>query len=799
MMGWVGKSSKARVQADSFRPLPRTSSASALTALAAATLLIVAAVFCAWQATLVIEEQRASRAGEGARYQAATAVNSLVTRMREGADAGMKTPALVNALAVEPVDLEQASSVLRAAMPELAAAEFYGADLEPLISGDLAGLGYARASVLASAQSEGTATDLMLRRVGGAASLIQGRPARSGDSVVRAYVILRWPAQPVFDAFDRVPAGTRLELRQVSIDGENEVVRAIGPSVNSSGPDKGLAIVGSHLRIHMMPPELPIILPHEPFLLFALAGLCLVGAVAALWMRRANRRRHSLAPEKRAGANLPENQTLADLVENKIIAGIGVRTRASPVVEAPVETETVEIAVDARMFRTYDIRGVVGRDLNVDVAQLLGHAIGSEAGERGIGEIVVGRDGRLSGPELSAALITGIRASGIDVIDIGLAPTPLVYFAGFHLNTGSGVAVTGSHNPPDYNGFKIVLGGETLSGEAITALHTRIVEGRFRHGNGGLQMIDVGPAYIERVGSDVQVQRRMKVVLDAGNGVAGMLAPQVLEEIGCEVIPLFCEIDGSFPNHHPDPSNPDNLKDLIAVVRSSHADVGLAFDGDGDRLGVVTQTGEVIYPDRLLMLFAADMLVRNPGSTVIYDVKCTGKLAPEIVRSGGVPLMWKTGHSLIKAKMRETGAQLAGEMSGHFFFKERWFGFDDGIYAAARLMEILSNDDRPPQQVFNTLHKGMSTPELNIPMMEGETHSFVEEFRKRSKFEGARMTLIDGVRADWPDGWGLVRASNTTPVLVLRFDADNRNALARIQEEFRRHLLALAPRMKLPF
>ncbi len=798
-MGLFGKTSKARVQADSFRPLPRRSSASSLGALAAATLLLVAAIFCVWQATLVIDEQRTASAADNARNQAATAVNGLVARMRERADAAMKEPALVNALAIEPVDLERASTLLRAAMPQLAAAEFYGADLEPLISGDLAGLGYARASVLASAQSADTATPLLLRRIGGTASMIQGRPARAGDGKVRAYAILRWPAQPVFDAFERVPAGTRLELRQESVDGEDEVVRAIGPSMVSSGEDKGVAIAGSHLRIYRSPPDLPIVLPHQPILLFALAALCLGGAIAALWMRHASARRRLLVPEKRSGGDLPEDQTLTDLVENKVIAGIGVRTRASPAAEAPIETTLSEIVVDASMFRTYDIRGVVGRGLNVDVAQLLGHAIGSEAAERGLGEIVVGRDGRLSGPELSAALIAGIRASGIDVIDIGLAPTPLVYFAGFHLNTGSGVAVTGSHNPPDYNGFKIVLGGETLSGDAITGLHARIVEGRFRHGSGGLQVIDVGPAYIERVGSDVQVQRRMKVVLDAGNGVAGMLAPQVLEEIGCEVIPLFCEIDGNFPNHHPDPSNPNNLKDLIAVVKSSHADLGLAFDGDGDRLGVVTQTGEVIYPDRLLMLFAADMLVRNPGSTVIYDVKCTGKLAPEIVRSGGVPMMWKTGHSLIKAKMRETGAQLAGEMSGHFFFKERWYGFDDGIYAAARLMEILSNDDRPPQQVFNTLHKGMSTPELNIAMKEGDTHRFVEEFRKRAKFEGARMTLIDGVRADWPDGWGLVRASNTTPVLVLRFEADNRNALVRIQDEFRRHLLALAPKMKLPF
>ena len=798
-MGLFGKTANAQVQVEPFRRAPRRSNPKALIALAGATLLIAASIFFGGQAALVVMAEHSASVGASARNEAAIAVNHQIARMRERADAGMKTPALVNALAVEPIDLAKAGALARAAMPDLAAAEFYGADLKPLISGDLAGLGYARASVLASAQSEGAATALLIRRLDGTTSLIQARPARAQDGSVRAYVILHWPVQPLIDAFQAVPVSTRLELRQQGFDNEDEVVSAVGPSVISSVREEGVSIAGSHLRIHAISADLPIVLPRQPILLFVLAALCLTGAFGALWKRRASMRQPAMTAGARSGTALPEDQTVTDMVENKVIHGIGVRTRESPSSNAPLQIAAPEIVVDAAMFRTYDIRGVVGRQLNAEIAHLLGQAIGSEAGERGLGEIVVGRDGRLSGPELSAALIAGIRASGIDVIDIGLAPTPLVYFAGFHLNTGSGVAVTGSHNPPDYNGFKIVLGGETLSGDAITALYARIVEGRFRQGEGGLQVMDVGPAYVERIGSDVQVQRRMKVVLDAGNGVAGMLAPQVLEEIGCEVVPLFCEIDGNFPNHHPDPSNPDNLKDLIAVVRNSHADIGLAFDGDGDRLGVVTQSGEVVYPDRLLMLFAADMLVRDPGATVIYDVKCTGKLAPDILRSGGVPLMWKTGHSLIKAKMRETGAQLAGEMSGHFFFKERWYGFDDGIYAAARLMEILSNDDRPPQQVFNDLYKGMSTPELNIPMKEGESHHFVEEFRKRAVFEGARMTLIDGVRADWPDGWGLVRASNTTPVLVLRFDADNRDVLARIQDEFRRHLLALAPTMKLPF
>jgi phosphomannomutase/phosphoglucomutase len=389
----------------------------------------------------------------------------------------------------------------------------------------------------------------------------------------------------------------------------------------------------------------------------------------------------------------------------------------------------------------------------------------------------------------------------MDVIDIGAVPTPVVYFGCYHLNTGSGISVTGSHNPPDYNGFKIVLGGETLSEDAIQNLYARISESKFESGSGGLQSMNVQHEYLERIAGDVQVERKLKVVVDCGNGIAGGIAPAVLEAIGCEVTPLFCEVDGKFPNHHPDPSDARNLQDLILSVRQLKADVGVAFDGDGDRLGVVTPSGEIIYPDRLLMLFARDVLSRNPGAAIIYDVKCTGKLQPLILEAGGSPIMWKTGHSLIKSKMRQTGAELAGEMSGHFFFKERWYGFDDGIYAAARLLEIVASDieGRSPQEVFDDLPKGISTPELKIEMEEGEHYRFVETFQQKSKFEGARITTIDGVRADWPDGWGLVRASNTTPVLVLRFDADNEDALLRIQAAFRAQLLALNPNLTLPF
>jgi phosphomannomutase/phosphoglucomutase len=413
----------------------------------------------------------------------------------------------------------------------------------------------------------------------------------------------------------------------------------------------------------------------------------------------------------------------------------------------------------------------------------------------------VARDGRLSGPELAASLIEGLRAAGCDVIDIGAVPTPVLYFATYHLNIGSGVMVTGSHNPPDYNGFKIVLGGETLAEGAIQDLYARISESRLTSGNGGLQRMDITREYIERITGDVQVEHKMKVVVDCGNGIAGAVAPAVLEGTGCEVQGLYCDVDGAFPNHHPDPSDPQNLRDLIMSVKQVNADIGLAFDGDGDRLGVVTASGEIIYPDRLLMLFARDVLSRNPGATIIYDVKCTGNLQPLILQAGGSPIMWKTGHSLIKSKMRETDADLAGEMSGHFFFRERWYGFDDGIYSAARLMEILAADPegRTPQQIFDSLPKGVSTPELKIQMAEGEHYRFIEKFKENSSFEGARVTTIDGVRADWPDGWGLVRASNTTPVLVLRFDAENNAALLRIEDDFRKQLLAQDPKLVLPF
>ena len=455
--------------------------------------------------------------------------------------------------------------------------------------------------------------------------------------------------------------------------------------------------------------------------------------------------------------------------------------------------------IPATIFKAYDIRGIVGKTLTAEIVREIGRAIGSEARARNQKTVVVARDGRLSGPEFARSLSDGLCAAGVDVIDIGMVPTPVLYFATHHLNTGSGVAITGSHNPPDYNGLKIMLGGETLSGEAITALRTRIVEGKLASGAGTVKSVDVVPDYIARITSDVKLKKPLRLVVDCGNGVAGALAPRVLRALGCEVSELFCEVDGHFPNHHPDPSQPENLQDLIRAVQAQHADLGLAFDGDGDRLGVVTAEGDIIWPDRQMMLYAKDVLSRNPGATIIYDVKCTRNLAGVIAQHGGLPMMWKTGHSFIKAKMQETGAALAGEMSGHIFFKERWYGFDDGLYTAARLLEILAHDARNPSAVFAELPETVNTPELKLEMKEGEHFKLMERLQKSAQFPGAKLTTIDGIRADFDDGWGLARPSNTTPTVVIRFEADNEAALVRIQQQFRTALLNLEPNLKLPF
>lgn len=459
----------------------------------------------------------------------------------------------------------------------------------------------------------------------------------------------------------------------------------------------------------------------------------------------------------------------------------------------------VTTTLPASIFRAYDIRGIVDDTLTETGVEQIGRAIGSEAAARGETTVVVARDGRLSGERLQAALTRGLTAAGQNVINVGMVPTPVLYFATHVLDgTASGVMVTGSHNPPDYNGFKIVLSGETLSGEAITALYQRIKDNDLTSGEGTVREEDVRDAYLDRIIGDIDVSRPLKAVVDCGNGVAGELGPKLIERLGVETIPLFAEIDGTFPNHHPDPGKPENLKDLIATVQESGADIGLAFDGDGDRLGVITPSGKLIYPDHLLMAFATDMLSRNPGAKVIFDVKCTGNLTPVIEQAGGEPEMWRTGHSLIKARMIETGAQLAGEMSGHIFFKERWYGFDDGIYAAARLVEILAKQEGDADTYFQSFPLDVGTPEININVTDENKFTLVEKLAREGDFGEGIKTTLDGIRVDYPDGWGLCRASNTTPMLVLRFEGKDAEALARIQACFADALTQVDPALTLP-
>ncbi len=451
------------------------------------------------------------------------------------------------------------------------------------------------------------------------------------------------------------------------------------------------------------------------------------------------------------------------------------------------------------IFKAYDIRGIVGKTLTAEIISAIGHAIGSEARARGLMSIAIGRDGRLSGLKLSQALAKGLQISGINVIDVGMVATPMLYLAAHELCNYSGVMVTGSHNPPDYNGLKIVLDGETLAAESIQDLRVRIENNDLVSGNGDYSKKDITEMYLKRITSDITLERPMKIIVDCGNGVAGAFAPTLYRRLGCEVIEIFCEVDGTFPNHHPDPSVPENLRDVIHALNTTDAEIGLAFDGDGDRLGVVTKNGNIIYPDRQLMLFAADVLSRNPGEQIIFDVKCTRNLAPWIERHGGKPIMWKTGHSFIKAKLKETGALLAGEMSGHIFFKERWYGFDDGLYAGARLLELLSRQ-ADSNSTLNSIPDAINTPELQIRLEEGENYTLIAQLQKTARFDNSeRVITVDGLRVEYIDGFGLARSSNTTPVVVLRFEADNKIALKRIQDDFRKVILQVKPDAILPF
>ncbi|GFZ90282.1 phosphomannomutase/phosphoglucomutase [Dyella caseinilytica] len=754
--------------------------------LAGGTLLLAFGVFCAWQTLLIADQGGAIEQVHAAQDRAVQAMATDIAQQRAEvttAIAGVDT----SNLATNPADVLAA---LKQRLPQALNVELYSAGLDEVLHANYHTFGYAKAAqLMAAPDAEGDPPAQAQLKGVNDRRLTLVEPLGSAQKPL-AWIWVELPFAPIGQRFNDIPVDSgRLQLYQSADHGENLQMMARGSTAAIDAEPVGKPVPGSNFNIVAVLPGAYILLPQSVLLAVLLTLLGLGGGAGLFWLFAQASRRGVVSVEE-------EPPAMEDIQPAPQPVKPVVRPVAKP---APVPAP---VSVDPAIFRAYDIRGVVGKSLTAEVAKLLGQSIGMLMREKGLHEMVVGRDGRLSGPELAGALSDGLRAAGVDVIDVGAVPTPVVYYAAYRFNTGCGVAVTGSHNPPDYNGFKIVVGGETLSEGAIQDLYQRITKGALdSDGKGSLRHVDVVPDYIERITSDVQTERSLKLVVDCGNGIPGAVAPQVLEGIGCEVIPLYCDVDGNFPNHHPDPSDPHNLEDLILSVKQTGADLGLAFDGDGDRLGVVTRNGEIIFPDRTLMLFARDVLSRQPGATIIYDVKCTGHLRGQILDAGGSPLMWRTGHSLIKAKMRETGAELAGEMSGHFFFKERWYGFDDGIYAGARLLEILAGDHegRTPEQIFATCPKGVSTPELKVEMAEGEHYRFIEKFREKANFGDATLITIDGVRADWPDGWGLVRPSNTTPILVLRFDADNEEALNRIKGTFRQQLLAVDPNLKLPF
>ncbi|VAW55169.1 Phosphoglucomutase @ Phosphomannomutase [hydrothermal vent metagenome] len=451
------------------------------------------------------------------------------------------------------------------------------------------------------------------------------------------------------------------------------------------------------------------------------------------------------------------------------------------------------------IFRAYDIRGVVENALTPDAVQQIGQAFATEALSQGQKTVVIGRDGRLSSPELAQRLSEGLRAGGCDVVDVGMVPTPVLYYATHKLKTGTGIMVTGSHNPPQYNGLKMLIAGNTLYGDGIKALHKMIIDGRVKSGEGTHTEQNVVPEYLDTIVNDIKLDKPLNIAVDCGNGVAGVLATELFTRLGCKVTELFCDVDGNFPNHHPDPSKPENLIDMQNAMKENALDIGLAFDGDGDRVGILDDKQNILWADRQMMLYSADVLKRKPGALIIFDIKSTTNLDTYISEHGGKPMMWKTGHSFIKAKMKETGAELAGEMSGHIFFKERWFGFDDGLYSAARMLEIVSQRSESTSEIFKALPDSFNTPELQIDFEEGEHYKFMEKFIAQANFENADTLTIDGIRVNYAEGWGLIRPSNTTPCLVLRFEANDESTLKEIQDIFRKQLLTVDNTLNLPF
>jgi phosphomannomutase/phosphoglucomutase len=731
----------------------------------------------------------------------------------------------VQALAARAIETPEATndlySYLHGRIPEIQGAQVYGLDLEKLDARDLGLNGYAVLDMLLSLQ-ENKPPRLQIHHILTPPAMVDGVRVNSGEELV-GYLLVSLDPEYVLSHFNpEFSSLGYIGLSQYNGRQASNILREVGEvSLVGEVPERQ-TVSGTVFRIEYPIRQQVTLLGRNLLVLMLVVGGALMAFAAVL------KRISSKLPVKEAKTGLqdqlPAAATPAAGSENPMLTADEKPVSQMPPPDSPPpdnpvnhepppmhlrydiaerrqmkEAQHAPVGLDPGIFRAYDIRGIIDKTLDAGIAKQVGQALGTVALESEAGPMVVARDGRLSGPYLHDGMIEGILSTGCDVLDIGAAPTGVLYYAAHELAAGSGVMITGSHNPPDYNGFKVMIGGDTLHGDDISALYRRIIDGNIRVGTGSVKRENVVPAYIERIASDIQIERPLKVVIDCGNGIGGVCAAEVLRAIGAEVLPLFDEVDGTFPNHHPDPSEPENLQDLIEAVRLMDADIGLALDGDADRLGVVTLAGEIIFADRVMMLLAMDVLDRNPGASIIYDVKCTGHLADVIKLAGGIPVMYKTGHSLIKAKMKEIGAPFAGEMSGHFFFKERWYGVDDGIYAAARLLEILASAETPPEAILNALPSSFSTPELKVHMNEGENFVFIDRFRQAAKFGDARISTIDGVRADFSDGWGLVRGSNTTPVLVVRFDAETELALERIKNTFREQMLAVDPDLELPF
>jgi len=752
-----------------------------------AVLLALLGFWMLWKAYSVYSDQRLTETVEVKRSQIVQAVNPVVKRAIDKLNVSRERNTLIAAL--KRGDIAAARTIVSEGWPEIEQVDFYPPDLKAAYA-DPQTFGFGKLTVLETALDK-KATYFAIAKDNGGPRIALAAPVVDELGQVLSVVYVRLPTKDLVASITgAAPDGAYVSLRQ----GRFDVAEAgDGENLRTAIDVQAVAIEGTPLKVIAVAPDAPTGIAGMKGVGEVIVGvLFFIAGIVVVLLPKLLKKAKRVTVED-------EQPTLAQMQET---GGIDRPDEKKVVVRPTAERAAVaKIMVNRSIFRAYDIRGIMGETLDAPIAKLIGHAVGSLMHEKNIRTIVIGRDGRLSSPELSQALIDGLRMAGREVIDLGLVPTPVVYFGTFHLRTGTGISITGSHNPANYNGFKIVVDGETLSGDAIQALYARISENRLYRSEavGSVIPRDISDEYIQRISSDIQIERKLRVVIDCGSGAAGELAPRVLEAIGADVEPLFCEIDGTFPHHHPDPSDPDNLVALIQVVQRTGADIGLALDGDGDRLGVVTRSGEMIYPDKLLMLFAADVLERNPGACIIYDVKCTNLLPTQILRYGGSPLMWKTGHSLIKSKMKETEAELAGEMSGHFFFRERWYGFDDGLYAAARLLEILAASPDDADEMFAALPKSVSTPEIKVPVAEGEQYSFIQSFVEQAKFEGARISTIDGLRADWSDGWGLVRASNTTPMLVMRFDAKDNEALARVKLAFREQLLKVDPSLSLPF